>query len=116
VNKQDNRAPKKPSARNNHICLPLESEQHYTECINDTVQYRKFLAQQFAKWRELFPAAFANGYQFHSKYRQKKQDLVVRRIQLNTIKKVFAIRPSLSRLTRFRSSQLRGCRGYRAKR
>jgi hypothetical protein len=94
VNKTDNQASKKPSARNNHICLPFENEQHYTECVKDTVQYRKFLAQQFTKWPELFPAAFANGYQFHSKYRQQKQELVVRRIKLKTTNKVFAIRPS----------------------
>lgn len=92
--KQDKKARTKPSARNNHICLPFESETHYTECVEKPAKYREFLAQQFAKWPELFPAAFAHGYQFHSKYRQKKQKLVVRRIKLNNAEKVFAIRPS----------------------
>ena len=37
---------------------------------------------------------FAKGYQFHSKYWQKKQKLMIRRIKLKTDHQVFAIRPS----------------------
>jgi hypothetical protein len=94
VIKQDNKAPKKPSARNNHICLPFERETQYTECVENPAKYREFLAQQFAKYPELFPAAFSGGYQFHSQYRQQKQDLILRRIKLQTTGKVFTLRPS----------------------
>lgn len=94
MTKQDNQTPAQPSARNNHICLPFKSEQHYTECLAETGKFRKFLAQQFAQHPELFPAAFSSGYQFHSQYRQKKQDLVLRRIKLKATNKVFTIRPS----------------------
>jgi hypothetical protein len=76
------------------MCLPFESEPHYRECVKETVKYRKFLAQQYAQRPELFPEAFGKGYQFHSQYRQKKQDLVVRRIKLKATNQVFAIRPS----------------------
>lgn len=94
MTKQDNLTPAQPSARNNHICLPFKSEQHYAECIAETGKFREFLARQFAQHPELFPAAFSSGYQFHSQYRQKKQRLVLRRIKLKATKKVFTIRPS----------------------
>jgi hypothetical protein len=86
--------PTPPSARQHHICLPFESEQHYSDCGADTVKYREFLTRQFERHPELFPAQFSEGYQFHSRYRQKKQDLVLRRIKLKATGKVFTIRPS----------------------
>lgn len=94
MNKQDKKTPKQASARANHICLPFKSEQQYSKCVAEPAQYREFLAQQFKKYPELFPAKFSEGYQFHSSYRRKKQDLVVRRIKLKATEKVFAIRPS----------------------
>jgi hypothetical protein len=94
VTKQDKQARTKKPARNNHICLPFESERHYSDCVEKPTKYREYLAHQFAKHPELFPASFSEGYQFHSQYRQKKQKVVVRRIKLNTTDKVFAIRPS----------------------
>jgi hypothetical protein len=94
VTKRDRKTPAQPSARNNHICLPFESEQHYGAWVADPAKYREFLAQQFSQYPELFPAAFSQGYQFHSQYRQKKQGVVLRRIKLKATKKVFTIRPS----------------------
>jgi hypothetical protein len=94
VNKQDKKTPNQPSTRSNHICLPFESVERYSKYIADPGKYREFLDQQFKKYPELFPARFSEGYQFHSRYRQKKQDLVLRRIRLKAIKKVFTIRPS----------------------
>jgi hypothetical protein len=94
VTKRDKKAPAQPSARNHHICLPFESELHYAECVAETGKYRNFLTQQFARHPELFPAAFSSGYQFHSQYWQKKQGLVLRRIQLKATQKVFTLRPS----------------------
>lgn len=90
----DNTTPTQPSARQHHICLLFESEQHYSDYLADTWKYREFLARQFKQHPELFPAKFAEGYQFHSRYRQKKQDLVLRRIKLKATEKVFTIRPS----------------------
>lgn len=94
MTKQDQKTPAQPPARHHHICLPFESEQHYAECVANTKKYRKFLAKIFAKHPELFPATFQEGYQFHSQYRQKKQNLVYRRIKLNVTDTVFTIRPS----------------------
>ena len=70
-------------ARCNHICLPFDCEQQYSICVADPDRYREFLAAQFEKYPELFPPAFSEGYEFHSRYYQKKQDLPVRRILLS---------------------------------
>jgi hypothetical protein len=78
-----------------HICLPFDSEAHYKACLGDLVQYRQFLASQFAAHPELFPQAFGKGYQFHSQYHLKKQQLGLRRIKLLATGQVFTIRPSL---------------------
>jgi len=94
VTKQNKKTQSLPSARYNHICLPFESELHYASCVADTLKYREFLAQQFLLHPELFPQAFSQGYQFHSRYHQKKTDLTLRRIKLKATSKVFAIRPS----------------------
>lgn len=92
--KHNNQAPKEPSARKHHICLPFKSEQRYAKYVANPARYRKFLAGQFKRHPELFPAAFSSGYQFHSKYRQQKQDLILRRLKLKATEKVFTIRPS----------------------
>jgi hypothetical protein len=78
-----------------HICLPFASEAHYAACLNDLTQLRQFLAAQFAAHPELFPQAFAQGFEFHSQYRLKKQQLDLRRIKLKATGAVFTIRPSL---------------------
>jgi len=94
VIKQDKKPSPQPSARHKPICLPFESEQWSAECVADLGKYREFLAQQFKNYPELFPSQFSEGYQFHSHYRQKKQDLVLRRIKLKATEKVFSLRPS----------------------
>lgn len=58
-------------------------------------QYRQFLAAQLVAHPELFPQAFAAGYEFHSQYRLKKQQLTLRRIKLGASGEVFTLRPSL---------------------
>jgi hypothetical protein len=78
-----------------HICLPFESEAHYTACLADLAQYRQFLAAQWAAHPELFPQAFAAGYEFHSQYQLRKQHLTLRRIKLTATGAVFTLRPSL---------------------
>jgi hypothetical protein len=62
--------------------LPFDSEAHYAACLSDLAQFRQFLAAQFAAHPELFPQAFAQGFQWHSQYRLKKQPLTLRRIKL----------------------------------
>ena len=90
----DSTTPTQPSARQHHICLPFEREQHYFDCFAETVKDREFLAQQVRQHPELFPATFSEGYQFHSRYRQKKQDLILRRIKWKATRAVFPLRPS----------------------
>lgn len=85
---------KTPSVNTHHICLPFDSEAHYLTCLNDLPQFRDFLETQFAAHPELFPLAFAQGFQWHSRYRLKKQQLDLRRIKLTATQQVFAIRPS----------------------
>lgn len=94
MTKQNKKTQSQPSARYNHICLPFESESHYASCVTDTALYRKFLNQCFNSHPQLFPKAFSSGYQFHSRYHQKKTGLTLRRIKLKATRKVFAIRPS----------------------
>ena len=94
MTKQNKKTQSQPSARYNHICLPFESESHYASCVADTALYRKFLDQHFLLHPELFPKAFSSGYQFHSRYGQKKTGITLRRIKLKADDKVFAIRPS----------------------
>ena len=77
-----------------HICLPFDNEAHYTACLNDLVQYRQFLDALFALHPELFPQAFSQGFEFHSHYHLKKQQLCLRRIKLKATGEVFTLRPS----------------------
>jgi hypothetical protein len=83
-----------PSTARHHICLPFESAEHYARCINDLQAFRLFLEQQYQIHPELFPSAFAQGYEFHSHYSVKKQNLLIRRIKLLETGGVFALRPS----------------------
>lgn len=95
MTKQNKETPAKPAARNHHICLPFKSELRYVRYIATPARYRKYLDGQFKRHPELFPAEFSKGYHFHSEYRQKKQDVILRRIRLKSnSKQVFTIRPS----------------------
>lgn len=83
------------SATAHHICLPFESEAQYANCLRDLPLYRQFLEGQFLAHPELFPQAFAGGWQFHSQYALKKQaGLKVRRIRMSQTEEVFTLRPS----------------------
>jgi hypothetical protein len=82
------------SATPHHICLPFESEAQYGRCLRDLPLYRQFLEGQFLAHPELFPQAFAGGWQFHSHYSLKKQQgLKLRRIRVNQTDEVFTLRP-----------------------
>ena len=93
VTKQDETLKQPPTLRHS-ICLSFESEEHYAQCSADTPAFRLFLDQQFRRYPELFPANFAKGYEFHSRYKVKKQNLVIRRIKTRHRGQVFSIRPS----------------------
>ena len=93
VTKQDE-TQQQSSAPRHHICLPFESEDHYRQCIDDTKAFRLFLDHQSQIHPELFPASFADGYEFHSHYTVKKQGLVIRRIKLWETGQLFSLRPS----------------------
>lgn len=80
--------------RQHYICLSFPSEAHYRTCVDDVAEYRKFLTAQQAAHPELFPAALAAGYSFHSTYELRKLHIVVRRIKLKATGQVFTLRPS----------------------
>lgn len=82
------------TARRQVICLAFESEAQYAQLVAAPKLYRAWLDEQFAQHPELFPAAFAGGYAWHSRYQQKKQKLILRRVRLKTTRAVFTIAPS----------------------
>jgi hypothetical protein len=96
MTKQNEKPAKLPqTARRQVICLAFESEAQYEEFVAAPKQYRAWLNEQFAAHPELFPAAFAQGYHWHSQYVQKKQGLTLRRLRLKATRKVFTLIPSL---------------------
>lgn len=77
-----------------YICLPFASEAQYRAYVDDPAQYRQYLTQMLCQHPELFPKAMDQGYTFHDSYTSIKQDLIVRRIKLQTTGAVFTLRPS----------------------
>lgn len=82
------------TARRQVICLAFESEAQYAQLAAAPKLYRAWLAQQYAQHPELFPAEFAAGYHWHSRYRQKKQQVTLRRVRLQATQAVLTIVPS----------------------
>jgi hypothetical protein len=74
--------------------VPFTSEAAYHDCVNDVRQYRQHLQQTYKQHPELFPQAWAQGYQWHDCYIVRKQRCRVRRIKLQATGKVFTLRPS----------------------
>ena len=83
-----------PSRGHKHICVPFTNEAQYHTCIEDVVQYRRYLTQVSRQHPELFPQAWAQGYSFHDCYRSRKQGVTLRRIKLRASAEVFTLRPS----------------------
>lgn len=77
-----------------HICLPFDSEAHYSDCTKDLTLYRHYLQQQLATHPELFPKAMSEGFTFHDSYLSRKLNLRLRRIKLKASGAVFTLRPS----------------------
>ena len=82
------------TARQQVICLAFESEAEYAKLVGAPKLYRAWLEAQYARHPELFPAAFAQGFHWHSRYHQKKQNVTLRRLRLKATRGVFTIAPS----------------------
>lgn len=82
------------TARRQVLCLAFESEAQHAQLGAAPKLYRAWLDEQFAQHPELFPAAFAGGYAWHSRYQQKKQKLTLRRVRLKMTRAVFTLAPS----------------------
>jgi len=82
------------TARQQVICLAFESEAAYAKLVGAPKLYRAWLEAQYARHPELFPAAFAQGFHWHSRYHQKKQNVTLRRLRLKATRGVFTIAPS----------------------
>jgi hypothetical protein len=74
------------------ICLPVP-EDTYHNVVNDPRLFRNLIDEGFQRNPELFPKAFADGYQFKDQRDSAKQNLVIRRILLND-GSAYTIRPS----------------------
>jgi hypothetical protein len=83
-----------PSISRKYICLPFESEEHYSKCVENHRLFRTYLDRQIAARPELFPEAVSAGYNFHDQYQSRKLTLRLRRIKLKQNREVFTIRPS----------------------
>ena len=79
---------------NKHICLPFASEALYREYVDHPAQYRQYLSEMLRQYPELFPQDMDQGFTFHDAYVSVKQDVIVRRIKLQTTGAVFTLRPS----------------------
>lgn len=82
------------TARQQIICLAFESEAQYDKLVAAPKLYRAWLEEQSAQHPELFPAAFAQGFHWHSRYHQKKQKVLLRRLRFKATRAVFTIAPS----------------------
>jgi hypothetical protein len=83
-----------PSISRKYICLPFESEEQYSKCVDNHRLFRTYLDRQIAARPELFPEAVSAGYNFHDMYQSRKLKLTLRRVKLKQRREVFTIRPS----------------------
>lgn len=76
------------------ICLPFESEEHYSMCLKNREAFRGFLAEMHTKHTELFPRNMGEGFIFKGFTNSTKQDgFAMRRIKLRD-GKIYQVRPS----------------------
>ena len=83
-----------PSPIRQSICLPFESEAHYTNCVENIKVYRSYIEKFSAHHPELFPEAISDGFVFHDSYTSVKQEVTLRRIKLKADHSVWTLRPS----------------------
>lgn len=82
----------KITTRNNRsICLPFEEEE-YKQNIEDFTKFRNCIDEKIHIYPELFPPEIINGYQMKDSNFSKKQQIIIRRIEISGIP--YTIRPS----------------------
>ena len=77
--------------KNRVICLPFTKDA-YDEVLQDTSKFRGYIDEIVGKHPELFPIEIFDGYQFKDKKVSKKQNITIRRIEIDGIS--YTIRPS----------------------
>ena len=83
---------KKSATRNNrNICLPF-SQENYEPIITEPIAFRKYIDDFIYRFPELFPPGISNGYQMKDIYCSKKQNVLIRRIEIDGV--AYTIRPS----------------------
>src|SRR5947209_12520983 len=81
-------------SRGKSICVPFDTEEHYTACVANPESFRQHLTEVFGQHPELFPARINEGFVLHDKRWSIKQQLRRRRIELKATAEVFLVRPS----------------------
>lgn len=76
------------------ICMPFESEAHYSACLTDNAAFRAHLERVLSDAPELFPPEMAEGFVFYGFYRSRKLEIAFRRIRVSATGDVFQVRPS----------------------
>lgn len=82
----------KSHPRNNRTITLCFLQEAYKLTVNDTVAYRKHLDEMIALYPALFPNDIGDGYTLKEKRYSKKQNIWIRRIDVNNIS--YTIRPS----------------------
>ena len=67
-------------SRGKNICVPFDTEEHYTACVANPERFRQHLTEVFGQHPELFPARIDEGFVLHDKSWSLKQQLMLRRI------------------------------------
>ena len=81
-------------SRGKSICVPFDTEEHYTACVANPESFRQHRTAVFGQHPELFPARIDEGFVLHDKRWSLKQQLMLRRIELKATAGVFLVRPS----------------------
>ena len=79
---------------NKHICLPFASAALYREYVDHPAQSRQYLRELLRQYPELFPQDMDQGFPLHDADVSVTQDVIVRRMKLQTTGAVFTLRPS----------------------
>lgn len=85
----------KPHIRQDRtIVVPFASPELYDRIIDDCAAFRKHLYEQYARFPELFPSEFEQGFRFHGFTLSKKLNIRTRRILLKQVNTAYQLRPS----------------------
>jgi hypothetical protein len=82
----------KPITRNNRAINLYFLQETYNATVNDKTVFRKYVDEMIAVYPELFPHDIAGGYTLKEMRYSKKQNVWIRRIDVNNIS--YTIRPS----------------------